>query len=88
MYFHHTMTRNFAIDPAFSWDLFMLIAEKAVFFLRKTILLAENGIRKEEKRFAEQMMSKAKPYEYRHSDLLFAQWQKSFDQSRQNACEK
>ena len=49
MYFHHTMTRNFAIDPAFSWDLFTFIAEKAVFFLRKTILLAENGIRKEEK---------------------------------------
>ena len=45
MYFHHTMTRNFAIDPAFSWDLFTFIAEKAVFFLRKTILLAENGIR-------------------------------------------
>lgn len=66
----------------------MLIAEKAVFFLTKTILLAENGGRKEEKRFAEQMMSKAKPYEYRLSDLLFTQWQKSFDQSRQNACEK
>ena len=69
MYFHHTMTRNFAIDPAFSWDLFTFIAEKAVFFLRKTILLAENGIRKEEKRFAEQMMSKAKPYEYRQEQF-------------------
>ena len=63
MYFHHTMTRNFAIDPAFSWGLFTFIAEKVIFSLAKPVLLAGKGIRKEEKRFAEQMMSKAKPYE-------------------------
>ena len=43
MYFHHTMTRNFAIDPAFSWDFFMLIAEKAVFELRSPSCLQETG---------------------------------------------
>lgn len=50
MYFHHTMTRNFAIDPAFSWGLFTFIAEKVIFNLAKPVLLAGKGIRKEEKK--------------------------------------
>lgn len=50
MYFHHTMTRNFAIDPAFSWGLFTFIAEKVIFSLAKSVLLAGKGIRKEEKK--------------------------------------
>lgn len=34
-----------------------------MFSLAKPVLLAGKGMRKEEKKFAEQMMSKAKPYE-------------------------